>query len=578
MEGPRDDRRRLDSFDSRGGNSSRQLLRENATEILERISEDFFAVDHKWGFTYLNRRALRRVQLAIGEDTSREELLGRNIWEVFPEQVRSVFYEKYHRAMQDQVTVEFEAHLPLTGKWYGVHAYPSTEGLSVYSRDITERKLVEEKLRRSEERFRTQYEGFPVPTFSWRKIGDDFELADYNLAADQLTQGKMSRLIGLRASEWYSDDPQIMEALLRCHDEGVTIHQERPWHMKTTGEHKHLAVTFARVPPDLVMTHVEDITERKRAEVALEESNTLLRAIIEGTPDPIFLKDTQDRYLLANSAAANVMGRSVGDVLGKTNADLMPPEVANRITVVDRRVMDTAGPQTGEEHVTVQGVPRAYLFTKAPYRNRQGEVAGVIGVARDITGRKQAEEALAQAKERFQSLLRHSSDIITVLATDGTARYQSPAIERVLGYGTEEHIGKRVFDYVHPEDLDRVLTKFARVLNDPGAQESVDFRFRHADGSWRYLEAIGSNLLNGTDIEGVVVSSRDITERREMEEVLRLTGRPSRSLLRADLRLGIRWLHCLLEPGCRNSLRLLERRSGRTSEPPSAPGGPPNTA
>ena len=132
--------------------------------------------------------------------------------------------------------------------------------------DITQRKRAEEALRQSEERFRAQYRGIPVPTISWRKVEDDFELVDYNEAADELTQGKLPNFIGLKASEWYSDDPQIIEAMTSCYGEGVTVYQEKPWRMRTTGEQKHLAVTFAYIPPDLVMTHAEDITERKKLE------------------------------------------------------------------------------------------------------------------------------------------------------------------------------------------------------------------------------------------------------------------------------------------------------------------------
>jgi PAS domain S-box-containing protein len=646
MEGPRDDRRRLDSFDSRGGNSSRQLLRENATEILERISEDFFAVDRKWRFTYLNRRALRRVQLAIGEYTSREELIGRNVWEVFPEQVGSVFHQKYHQAMQEQETVEFEAYLPLTGEWHEVHAYPSTEGLSIYSRVITARKHAEEEVRKSEERFRTQYESFPIPTFSWRRVEDDFELVDYNEAAAEITRGGLVGLLGVKASEWYAERPRILEMLSRCRNERVAVQDEIAWQMRTTGEHKHFAVTFVYVSPDLVVHYAEDITDRKRAEDAWEEYSVLLSSIVEGAPDPIFLKDTQGRYLLANSAAAEVMGRSVEDVLGKNNAELVPPETAKRIMAVDRRVIETGESQTGEEIMTVQGVDRTFLFNKAPYRDHRGEVAGVIGIGRDITERKraeerlqeaekryrsifenaaegifqstldgrlltanpalariagyespeefiasvtdvgqqiyaspeervefvsrmrlhgvvvdyehqgrrkdgsltwvstsaravrgtngdligfegrvmditerkQAEEALVQAKERFHSLVLHSSDINTILAADGTVVYQSPALERILGYKPEELIGKDVFKYVHPEDLEQVLNEFENLLDNPGTHLMVTFRFRHKEGSWRYLEATGSNLLHDPGIEGLVFNSRDVTERRNLYE------------------------------------------------------------
>lgn len=154
---------------------------------------------------------MRRVRSAKGEGLTLDGLLGKSVWEVFPEQVGSVFHRKCHEALSSQEALEFEAYLPLTEEWYGVHAYPSADGLAVFLRDVTERKRTEERLRKSEERFRAQYRSFPVPTVTFRRIQDDFELVDYNEAADRITRGGMAGLLGVRASECYAERPQIEE-------------------------------------------------------------------------------------------------------------------------------------------------------------------------------------------------------------------------------------------------------------------------------------------------------------------------------------------------------------------------------
>jgi PAS domain S-box-containing protein len=117
-------------------------------DILESITDEFFAVESEWRFTYINERALRSIQKLKGDqELTREEVLGKNQWEVVPEVVGSVFYQKYHEAMREQKAVEFEAYSPFSERWGEVHAYPSEEGLSVYAHDITERKRAEEYLR-----------------------------------------------------------------------------------------------------------------------------------------------------------------------------------------------------------------------------------------------------------------------------------------------------------------------------------------------------------------------------------------------------------------------------------------------
>lgn len=127
-------------------------------------------------------------------------------------------------------------------------------------------------------------------------------------------------------------------------------------------------------------------------------------------------------------------------------------------------------------------------------------------------------ELLRLSQERFRSLVSNASDLITILDADGTIRYESPAIERLLGYGEDELIGRNAFDYVHPDDLPRLCSRFEGVERGSGARVTAEFRFRHSNGSWRYLEAIATNLIDDPSVAGIVVNSRDVTERRQAEE------------------------------------------------------------
>jgi PAS domain S-box-containing protein len=126
-----------------------QAARERATDILESISDAFYAVDNEWCFTYVNSKA----EELWGR--SREALLGKDIWDEFPEAEDSAYYLQIKRAMDEGLTTEFEAISPVLGVWVAGRAYPSLEGLSVYFQDVTERKRAEEEIRRSEERYRS---------------------------------------------------------------------------------------------------------------------------------------------------------------------------------------------------------------------------------------------------------------------------------------------------------------------------------------------------------------------------------------------------------------------------------------
>ena len=142
---------------------------------------------------------------------------------------------------------------------------------------------------------------------------------------------------------------------------------------------------------------------------------------------------------------------------------------------------------------------------------------------------------LGESEKRFRSLVQNASDIITVLDAEGNIRYQSPSIERLLGYRPEDLVGRNAFDYVHPDDLERGRSIFGEITKRSGASRPVEVRFRHAGGYWRYMEWIGNNLLDDPVVRGIVVNSRDVTERKETEKKLREVREAERSRLARDL-------------------------------------------
>ena len=142
-------------------------------------------------------------------------------------------------------------------------------------------------------------------------------------------------------------------------------------------------------------------------------------------------------------------------------------------------------------------------------------------VGRDITERKQAEKAIEQSERRFRALIEKAGEVITVLDATGTITYNIAGANNTLGYTAEELVGRNAFELVHPGDLPRVSNLFQEGVPQPGKVEHAEFRVRAKDGSWRWQFAVGTNLLHEPAVDGILINSRDITERKQAEESLR---------------------------------------------------------
>jgi diguanylate cyclase (GGDEF)-like protein/PAS domain S-box-containing protein len=165
----------------------------------------------------------------------------------------------------------------------------------------------------------------------------------------------------------------------------------------------------------------------------------------------------------------------------------------------------------------------------------------------DLLRQRAATEELLTAdvrrsEERFRSLVRNAADVILVLREGGTVAYESPAVANVLGLDPDARVGRSVFESIHPDDVERVSRLLAELARVSESEVQFEVRARHADGSWRYLEGTGKNLLHDPAVGGIVVNYRDATSRRALEDQLRhqafhdvLTGLANRALLRERL-------------------------------------------
>jgi len=242
--------------------------------------------------------------------------------------------------------------------------------------------------------------------------------------------------------------------------------------------------------------------------------------LINTASDAILVIDAESRLILeANNKACELLGIPEHELLGTRDDQLYPADKREEY----RRYLTppTGGTARGGElelrraHGSI--VPVEVSAGTAEISGRRA----VVGIFRDIRERFEAAAVLRRSEERFGYLIQNLSDIITVVAVDGTMLYHSPSVERVVGYRPTELIGNSLLDFIHPEDLASVRAALERVALEPGTAVPPEFRFRHKDGSWVWLEAFGNNLLNDAAVGGLVFTSRDVTARRGLEEQVR---------------------------------------------------------
>ncbi len=237
------------------------------------------------------------------------------------------------------------------------------------------------------------------------------------------------------------------------------------------------------------------------------------------------------QIVLWNPAATEIFGYSPTEALELRVDDLVPDRLkAQHRAGLDRYRETGHGPyvdsrvlldlpavhKTGEE-IRIE-------MSLAPVSPIDDAAAGgrlALAIIRDITERKRIEERLRESEERFRALIQNALDIIMVTDADGTIRYMSPSVERMLGYRPEEMLGTNTADYVHPDDLEKGFKELAEALAKPGVHPvAVETRVRHKDGTWRWLEGIANNLLEDPSVRGLVFNHRDVTERKQAEREL----------------------------------------------------------
>ena len=395
-------------------------------------------------------------------------------------------------------------------------------------KEIAERQRMEEALRESEALFRSQ-----------------FEFGNIGIAITSVEKGwlrvnpRLGEMLGypeedLRQRTWaemtHPDDlePEVAQftRMLAGEIEAYEI-DKRFFRKDGSIIATHLAVSCFR-NPDLsvrfAIASLQDITERKRAEEALRESEEKFRNLVETTSDWIWETGADGTYTYSSPGVRPLLGYEPAEVIGRKPFDFMPPDEAGRVVAQFARISAERRPFFNLENLNLSKDGRRVILETSgvPMLDPQGNLLGYRGIDRDITERKRAEEALREKEEFIRALLDTSRDWIWAIDLRGVHTYSNPAIRIILGYELDQIIGAPSFSLMHEEDRDRIQSEVSHCIETRRGWSNLVVRWRHKEGGYRFLESSSVPVLDaGGEVTGFRGVDRDITE-RTLAEVERL--------------------------------------------------------
>ena len=490
-------------------------------DLAESIDDVFFAMDKEFRYTYWNSASEKLTGI------SAKDAIGKSLTEVFPE-VKDTEIEHFYRNV-----LKTKRHQTAVNKYrvgekdfiFEIDAYPTKDGISVFTKDISERKHMEETLRQSEEQFRQLFSSMPSGVAIYEAVdnGEDFVFKDFNAASEKIEKISKDNVLGKRVTQmfagvknfglfevfqrvWRTGEPEYFPAALYKDDRVQGVWREN-W--------------IYKLPNGNIIAIYNDITERKRAEENLRQSEEKYRGLFESTQDGIVISDAQGVVASANQAAAAMLGYRNAEELVNV------PAVTNYADPEDRRVLFELLAKKGtvkDYEVKLKrkdGTTFDARITVVLQRDLQGNVLRAEAILRDITERKKMRNALSESEEKYRRQFEEALDAIFVAdAETGILVDCNPAACELVGRAKSEIVGMHQRILHPPEENEGEFSRTFKEHLGKKKGQTLESQVITKSGEIKDV-AIKANILtlgNKTLMQGVF---RDVTERKKAEERLK---------------------------------------------------------
>lgn len=496
-----------------------EAARDQAISVLENITDGFLAMDRHWRITYVNAEAERLNSMR------REDVVGRNYWDVYPDAVATTTYDEFHRAVAERTPVEFENYYTPWKRWFHVKAYPAADGgLSVFYEDITNRKNAENKLLGSERRFREVIDALPAAIFATDAGG---RLTHCNPAAVKLAGRPLEPGVVEWWAGWklYSADGKALSADEFPHALAESGNAPRTEYLAERADGSRVwLVPYGTVLRDAdgqtigSVTMLRDVSARKTAQQDLRLSEERFRGVFESSAIGVAILTTEARFVEANAAFCSMTGYSVEELRGSDCFRLThPDDCAAMQKQIARLISGELNTFILENRSYSKSGAMLWLQNSvSAVRDQQGRTVRLIALSENVTDRKRIDLALRESEQRFRAIFDTTPQCVKVVDADGKVlQMNASGLAMIAAPSLDALAGKTVHDLVAPEFRESYRRFNERICS--GEKGSLEFDIIDFLGRRHHMETYAAPLPTSDGRIFQLAIAHDVTERRRAE-------------------------------------------------------------
>ncbi len=478
--------------------------------IIEAITDGFYVLNREWEFVKVNQVA----EKILGK--SRQELLGRKIWDMFPDTPEYNYPTQFRKAMNEYVTIDFEDYRADLDKWFSTVCYPSQEGLSVFFKDITQEKKIQEQLKDSEYKLKAILDS---TTDGNILVSSDYKIINFNKTAARESKEILGKSFYEGDDIWEFVRPEDKEAFWQDSQmalQGNILDFEKKiggiwFHVRYFPVYDDKGKIFG------FTLNASNIDYSKKAEEKLRQSEIMLRALYDSSNEAITLIDTNYKILYNNKLAKEITKSIFGreEQIGDYSLDFYIPELREEFAAYYQRVLQGETIRVEKEHLSIW-----WRFSLYPVYDNENKIFGIATNLKNITRRKQQDLQLQETQQRLDKTIEAiPHPLLIVDAETIQIIYVNAEFEKVFGYTEQEVVGREI-DFLLPERyrtkhrfLQQEYLKKGDLLRNMGQYLPALIK----RGTEIFVDASLNTFVTGGK-KYVIVILQDVTERKKQQD------------------------------------------------------------